>query len=260
MFVSAGSASTQATSPCASSRSSASTSFHSTTRVVSASGDRRPDVALARDDAAVLERRERLVDRAVVAPVEDEDLRPPGELAREPDREAVRVGRGQRELPARRGRSGVSAPRRPRARPRSAASCVIPRAACSATARTVGSGEWPVIAAVSPRQKSTYSCPSTSRKRAPCASAAKTGKPPGQRIIHGIGTPERSERRALRRASSRERGCSRSKRSSSRSRRASTLTGAPSALAGRPSVIVVLVAVAVPGPRSVRRRWRRRLV
>ena len=38
MFVSAGSASTQATSPCASSRSSASASFHSTTRVVSSSG------------------------------------------------------------------------------------------------------------------------------------------------------------------------------------------------------------------------------
>ena len=38
MFVSAGSASTQATSPWASSRSSASGSFHSTTRVVSASG------------------------------------------------------------------------------------------------------------------------------------------------------------------------------------------------------------------------------
>ena len=37
MFVSAGSARTQATSPWASSRSSASASFHSTTRVVSAS-------------------------------------------------------------------------------------------------------------------------------------------------------------------------------------------------------------------------------
>ncbi len=38
MFVSAGSARTHATSPWASSRSSASTSFHSTTRVVSSSG------------------------------------------------------------------------------------------------------------------------------------------------------------------------------------------------------------------------------
>jgi len=52
---------------------------------------------------------------------------------------------------------------------------VIPRAACSATARTTGSGEWPVIAPVSPRQRSTYSRPSTSRKRAPHASSANTG-------------------------------------------------------------------------------------
>jgi hypothetical protein len=52
---------------------------------------------------------------------------------------------------------------------------VIPRAACPAIARTVGSGEWPVIAPVSPRQKSTYSWPSASRKRAPCASVANTG-------------------------------------------------------------------------------------
>ena len=47
------------------------------------------------------ERRERLVDRSVIAPVEDEDLRPPRELAREPDGETIRVGRRQRELPAR---------------------------------------------------------------------------------------------------------------------------------------------------------------
>ena len=82
---------------------------------------------------------------------------------------------------------------------------MIPRAACSATARTVGSGEWPVIAAVSPRQKSTYSWPSTSVKRAPCASAANTGKPPGQRIIHGIGTPASSERSRLARELARAR-------------------------------------------------------
>ena len=34
---------------------------------------------------------------------------------------------------------------------------VIPRGACAAIARRVGSGAWPVIAPVSPRQKSTYS-------------------------------------------------------------------------------------------------------
>ena len=37
----------------------------------------------------------------MVAPVENEDLRPAGELPGEPDREAIRVGRRQRELPAR---------------------------------------------------------------------------------------------------------------------------------------------------------------
>ena len=52
-------------------------------------------------------------------------------------------------------------------------------------------------------------------KRAPCASAAKTGKPPAQRIIQFIGTPPSSERSRARVVSSRERGCSRSKRSSS---------------------------------------------
>ena len=34
-------------------------------------------------------------------------------------------------------------------------------------ARIVGSGEWPAIAPVSPRQKSAYSCPSTSTIVAP---------------------------------------------------------------------------------------------
>ena len=87
---------------------------------------RRPDVSLARDDRVAVESDERLVDRAVVAPVEDEDLRPAGQLAGEPDGEAVRVGRGQRELPARRGRSGASALCRPRSRPRSGSISVIP--------------------------------------------------------------------------------------------------------------------------------------
>ena len=70
---------------------------------------------------------------------------------------------------------------------------VIPRAACSATARATGSGECPVIAPVSPRQKSTYSIPSTSRKCAPDASLAKIGKPPGHRTIQCMGTPASSE-------------------------------------------------------------------
>nr|BFE72960.1 hypothetical protein GCM10020092_062610 [Actinoplanes digitatis] len=37
------------------------------------------------------------------------------------------------------------------------------------TAATTGAGECPAIAAVSPRQKSMYSCPSTSVSRAPRA-------------------------------------------------------------------------------------------
>src|SRR6185503_15594143 len=45
--------------------------------------------------------REGLVDRSVVAPVKDEDLRSARDLAREPECPAVRVGRRQRELPER---------------------------------------------------------------------------------------------------------------------------------------------------------------
>ena len=68
-----------------------------------------------------VERRERLVDRAVVAVVVDDDLRSAGDMPRQADREPVRVGRGERELPATAGRSGGSAPRRRRRRPRSGA-------------------------------------------------------------------------------------------------------------------------------------------
>ena len=54
------------------------------------------------DDAPVgVERRERLVDRAVVALVVNEDLRSAGDPPGEADREAVGVGRGHRELPER---------------------------------------------------------------------------------------------------------------------------------------------------------------
>ncbi len=49
--------------------------------------------------AIKVERCECLVDRPVIALVVDEDLRPAGDLAGEPDREAVGVGCGQRELP-----------------------------------------------------------------------------------------------------------------------------------------------------------------
>jgi len=52
---------------------------------------------------------------------------------------------------------------------------VIPLAACSAIASTASFGAWPVIEPVSPRHRSTYSRPSTSVNRAPCASATNTG-------------------------------------------------------------------------------------
>ena len=46
----------------------------------------RPDVRVAFDDPSrIVERREGLVDGAVVAPVEDQQLRPLGDMPREPD-------------------------------------------------------------------------------------------------------------------------------------------------------------------------------
>ncbi len=62
--------------------------------------DLRPDVAADRHDRAVgAEHRDRLVDRAVVAMVVDDDLGPPRDVASEPERPAVRVGRREGELP-----------------------------------------------------------------------------------------------------------------------------------------------------------------
>ena len=62
--------------------------------------DGRADRAVAHDDGAGrVERGERLVDRAVVAPVEHEHLGAPGDLAGEAEHEAVGVGGGHRHLP-----------------------------------------------------------------------------------------------------------------------------------------------------------------
>ena len=99
MLVSAGSISRQATSPSASSRSSAVevVDLDHAGRLVHR--DRRPDAALARAHLAVDERGDRLVDAAVVAVVVDDDLRAPGDLAGDPDHEPVRVGRREGELP-----------------------------------------------------------------------------------------------------------------------------------------------------------------
>ena len=63
-------------------RSSASTSLNSTTCVVSAGSTGGPTLpGRERDRAVASSDRERLVDGAVVAPVEDEDLRPAGDRA-----------------------------------------------------------------------------------------------------------------------------------------------------------------------------------
>ena len=59
----------------------------------------RADVPGARADDAELSRRQRLVDGAVVAPVEDQHLPATRHLAGQPQREAVRVRGAQRELP-----------------------------------------------------------------------------------------------------------------------------------------------------------------
>ena len=65
------------------------------------------------------------------------------------------------------------------------------------TASTTGAGEWPPIAPVSPRQKSTYSCPSMSVIRAPRARSTWTGNPPAVLFIQVIGTrPNRWSARA----------------------------------------------------------------
>ena len=62
----------------------------------------RAEVPLARDHVAgVIERREGLVDRAVIVPVVDDDLGAAGDLACPPDREPIGVGGGQTELPVR---------------------------------------------------------------------------------------------------------------------------------------------------------------
>ena len=70
---------------------------------------------------------------------------------------------------------------------------VMARAACSAAVAATARGACPVIAPVSPRQKSAYSLPSTSKTVDPSALSANTGNPPAHFIIQLIGTPPNSE-------------------------------------------------------------------
>ena len=75
-------------------------SLNSTTRVVSATSTCGPTVAADRHDRSVgAEHGDRLVHRAVIAVVVDDDLGPAADVPGEPERPAVRVGRRQRELP-----------------------------------------------------------------------------------------------------------------------------------------------------------------
>ena len=99
MFVSAGSVSTTATSPWASSRSSWSRSLNSATRLVERRVDRRADVARRATRPLRGRDGEGLVDAAVVAVAEHEHLRAPGEVPGEADRPPVGVGGAQREAP-----------------------------------------------------------------------------------------------------------------------------------------------------------------
>ena len=83
----------------ASARSSAARSFHSITLVVTVGSTGGPALPGFGPGHAVVDGDDRLVHRAVVAVVVDEDLRPPGDVAGQADGEAVGVGRRQGELP-----------------------------------------------------------------------------------------------------------------------------------------------------------------
>ena len=179
MFVIAGSASTTAMSPVASARSSASTSLNSIATVVSPTWTGAPTLPSRVSVTPPPLDGERLVDRAVVAVAVDEHLRPPGELAGEPQRRAVGVGGAEREQPARQ----AEAPRQLLADPDRVLGRQHHRDAAAApggpSPRPSSAGECPAIAPVSPSAKSTYSWPSTSTIRAPSAVGGEHRVPAG---------------------------------------------------------------------------------
>ena len=168
---------------------------------------------------------QRLVDGAVVAPVEHEDAPPPGDEAGDAQGEAVGVGGAERELPRRQRRSGGASSPATHAASAVGSIVVAPRPARSATVAVTAGTAWPPIAPVSPRQRSTYSWPSTSRNVPAAASATNSGKSPGQRRIHAIGTPasevrDRRRRQARPSAGARRGSGPRSRSCSSASRAA----------------------------------------
>ena len=152
-----------------------------------------------------IERHHRLVDAAVVAVVVDEDLRPAGDLARDPDHEPVRVRGRERELPlaqaeaslhllADRDRVLGRQHRRDPARDPLAHRGDRRRRRVARHSPGVAEAEVGVDVAVD-----------VGRPRHPRRESKKTGKLPGQRVIQFIGTPESSDAPA-RSCSSRERG------------------------------------------------------
>ena len=159
-----GSVSTQAQSSWASSRSSASTSLNSTTRLSKFFGAAGIHIVVrAQFELTVrTDMRQGLVEAAVVALVHRQDFWASGQGAADAD--DVSVGSRLRSLrPARAAdRSGGPAPHRCRAHLSVGIMVVIPCRTCFATASAVACGNTPNIAPVSPRQKSTYSLPSIS--------------------------------------------------------------------------------------------------
>ena len=132
---------------------------------------------------------ERLVDGAVVAPVEHEDLRAAGDVAGEAQHEAVGVGGGQRELPQRQAEAaGQLAGHPDGVLGGQHGGDAAPAPARSTAVGDGGQGVPGHRAGVARGRSRRTRC---RRRRRPGARgpAAKTGKAPGQRVIHAIGTP-----------------------------------------------------------------------
>ena len=137
VLVIAASASTQATSPPASSRSTASRSLYGTTRTLRVASGGRPRPSGS--TPAVAQLAEQLVRVPVVLAVEHQHRRAAGHGAGEADRLGVRLGRRERELPERQPEAPRPAPPQPSPRPRSGSRNCGPAAARSPTARAKAS-------------------------------------------------------------------------------------------------------------------------
>src|SRR5918993_3957072 len=96
-LVMAGSASTRATSPGASARSTASRWSNATIRKLAVTSGR--ETGVLRHDPAILQDPERGLEMTVVLAVEHDDLVTAGPHPRHPDNLGVRLRCGQRELP-----------------------------------------------------------------------------------------------------------------------------------------------------------------